>query len=107
MLIAFSATANKTSVFMNFHRKGQSSDKQIERISMRLPIEVFYDEETLSINVLGNEAISGEVFLLDDAGNVVDYSSVLNTTFPVVINGNYTVCINGCDWYAIGYLDVK
>lgn len=102
--IAFTAFSEGTPVLMDFHNKNNShKHTTVDRAPARIPaIEVYYDSETQTIEVVGDEYVEAEVFLYDEEGNVVDYSSTLNAIFSVSAPGSYRIHIQSANWYAEG-----
>ncbi|MGN0225683.1 MAG: hypothetical protein ACI4A7_06350 [Prevotella sp.] len=106
--IVYAAFAEQQGVFMQFHRKQNSENcSDVNRTSMRLPIEVVYDSYTHKIKVIGDESMEAEVFLYDANGSLENYSSSLNTDFTVLNSGIYTIQIQGNGWYAEGEIEVE
>lgn len=72
---------------------------------MRLPIEVVYDTDTHKIEVVGNESLIAEIFLYKADETLLDYSSIINTTFTVQTSGTYIIIIQSDKWYAKGEIE--
>lgn len=108
LIMAFAAMAAENGVFMEFHRMSKpGKHTQVNRAPMRLPIiEVTYDTDAKTVQVIGDESIDAEVFIYNSVGDLVDYSAYLNTTLSVATSGIYTICIQGNGWYAEGKISV-
>lgn len=106
--LAFPSMAEKTTTTLRFHRHGNHQlSQEVNRAPARIPaIEVYYDSETQTIEVVGDEYVEAEVFLYDEEGNVVDYSSTLNAIFSVSAPGSYRILIQSANWYAEGEICV-
>lgn len=79
----------------------------VHRAPARIPaIEVYYDSEVQTIEVVGDEYVEAEVFLYDEEGIVVDYSTSLNTIFSVSVSGSYRIHIQSANWYAEGEIQI-
>lgn len=106
--IAFTAFSEGTPVLMDFHNKNNSNQNTtVDRAPARIPaIEVYYDSEVQTIEVVGDEYVEAEVFLYDEEGTFVDYSSTLNTIFSVSAPGSYRILIQSGNWYAEGEICV-
>lgn len=75
------------------------------RAPMRITIEAWYNTESKSINILYDGEATGEVFLyLNDA--LIDYSSEINTSFPIPTSGIYRIEIIGETWIAVGSIQL-
>ena len=72
---------------------------------MRLPIEVVYDSDTHKIEVIGNESLIAEIFLYKADETLLDYSSIINTTYTVQTSGTYIIIIQSDKWYAKGEIE--
>ncbi len=99
-------TTSKQNVGLEFHTSGNPD--RIHRTPMRLDIEVVYDTENTTVEVISYDSLIGEVYLIDNTNNsVVDYSTSINTTLSVPTNySSYTIKIVGENWYAIGILNL-
>lgn len=104
--IAHVALAEKRELPMTFHPGNISGkDMKVDRSPMRLPIDVIYDSDTHTVEVIGGGSIDAEVFIYDAAGSLVHYSSSLNTDFIVSEPASHTIQIQGDGWYAEGYIE--
>lgn len=104
LTIASTALAEQGGVYMQFHRKiNPEKHLKVDRAPMRLPIDVVYDTDALSIEI-SSETIEAEVYVYDSASQLIDYSSTLNTTFYVPTPATYVVVIQGDEWYAEGVI---
>ncbi len=78
------------------------------RVPANFPIFAYYDDETNQIEVEGPDHMTGEVFLYDEAGMPLGYSSSLNTVFDLPDNFHGLVLIEwiGEDWDANGGIEI-
>ena len=78
----------------------------VKRAPGIIDIEVYYNENTHTIEILYDGESIGEVFIyLDD--KIVGYSSDINTIISLPSeNGNYKIEIITDYWIAIGYIEL-
>lgn len=78
----------------------------VKRTPGIIDIEVYYNENTNTIEILYDGESIGEVFIyLDD--KIVGYSSDINTIISLPSeNGNYKIEIITDYWIAIGYIEL-
>ena len=71
---------------------------------MQLPIEVFYDDETRQVEISCDDDLDAQVYLCDENGNILDYSTCLITVLNVPDNysGVLIIRIESEDWIATG-----
>ena len=107
--IAFQISASKTSVIMSNYKKGNvDKSTTVRRSPMQLPIEVLYDNESLQIEISCNDDLDAQVYLCDENGNILDYSTCLNTVLNVPDNysGVLIIRIESEDWIATGEIAI-
>ena len=99
--------AEESDILMEFYRKSNPDrGLEINRAPMRnIPIDVYYNDDSHTINIYCDSAILGEVYLYLDESQV-DYSSDINTSFQVAATGLYKIEIIGETWTAIGYIQL-
>lgn len=107
--ISIQAFASKSAIYMDLAKRGRS-DKctTVRRSPMQCPIDVFYDNETHQIEIMGGDEVSAQVFLCDENGNTLDYSPSINAVLdvPSNYNGLLIIRIEGEDWIAIGKIAI-
>lgn len=107
--ISIQAFASKSAIYMDLAKRGRS-DKctTVRRSPMQCPIDVFYDNETHQIEIMGDDEVSAQVFLCDENGNTLDYSPSINVVLdvPSNYNGLLIIRIEGEDWIAIGKIAI-
>lgn len=109
MIMAFAITvsAEKREVSMEFHKKRQPNNTQVNRAPMRLPIEVVYDTELNAIEVINiNTTSEIEILIYDADGYIIGYSNCINAPISVSAIGDYFIRVNGDVWYAEGFVTV-
>lgn len=74
--------------------------------SILTEVRVFYYPSTNEVVVCGKEGIEAEVYIINSANEIENYSPCLNTTLHVASSGHYIVKIESETWYAIGEFDV-
>lgn len=106
--MSVSTYAEAKDVFLDLHQKGNNQrDHGVHRSPMHLSFEVFYDSETHIVEVCGDEATEAEVFLYNASGDLVNYSSSLNTELTIPTSGIYTIQIESEGWYALGVIEAQ
>lgn len=72
--------AAKSGVYMDFYKYGhEDKNTTVHRFPMRIPINVYYDNELRQIEISGSVDIDVQIFLCDENGNIIAYSSIPNT----------------------------
>lgn len=102
--MAHNVRAERRDVLMEIHHKNQI-EKKVNRAPMLINIDVVYDSDTHTIEVVVDESIEAEVYL-NANGILENYSSTLNTVFTVSTSGLYVIIIQGDGWYAEGEIEV-
>ena len=109
--IAFTSVAQspkgESSQHVELQFRRNKSESGILRAPMRINIEVFYDTETHIVEVYGDEAMDAEVFIYNASGDLVNYSSSLNTELTIPTSGIYTIQIESEGWYALGVIEAQ
>lgn len=84
----------------------QKSDQPIlHRTPMRLPIDVVFDNETMTIQVSCVSNLEGEVFLYNASNELEDYSPCLNAILTLSNSNYHTILIEGDGWSATGVIE--
>jgi len=107
--ICIQTYASKSAIYMDIYKSGHDDKRTtVRRSPMKLPIDVFYDNETHQIEVAGNEEIMAQLFLCDENGNMLDYSPDINAVLKVPCNysGLIIIRIECEDWIATGKIAV-
>ena len=94
---------------MHIQRRGASTpNTTVCRTPMRLPLEVVYDDESRQVEVTGDEETIAQIYLCDESGNTLDYSSSVNTVLnvPDGCSGLIILRIEGEDWIAVGEIEI-
>lgn len=92
-------------IVLDISQNGNHSDHQVHRAPIRINIDAFYDSENNSINICYDGEATGEVYLYLN-GDIVDYSSEINSTFQIHTTGMYKIEIHCGSWLAEGYLNL-
>ena len=103
--IALQASASKTEVYMEYRKSGRSTQSTtVRRAPMQLPIEVVFDSENRQVEISCNDDLEAQVYLCEENGNILDYSSCLNSVLNVPDNysGVLIIRIESDDWIATG-----
>lgn len=103
------ANAEKCGVYMDFYKYGhEGKNTTVHRSPMRIPIDVYYDEELRQIEVCGDEDMDVQIYLCDENGNTITNSSTINAIldFPDGYSGLLFIRIEGEGWIATGIITV-
>lgn len=106
LALSITASAEERKVSMEFHRKPTGSTGVVNRVPMRLAIDVTCDIDTRTIEIVGDDAIDAEAYLYTSTGDIADYSASVNTVFSVAAPGIYVILIQGDSWYATGEVEM-
>jgi len=71
---------------------------------LRIPISVFYDNDTSILSIINNYDTEGEVFIYSCNGSVVDYSPRIESEYILTDydSGEYVITIVGDNWESTG-----
>lgn len=84
----------------------QKTDQSIlHRTPMNLPIEVMFDNETMTVEVSCTNDLEGEVYLYNASEEMEDYSPCLNSILFVTNSDFHTILIEGDGWSASGIIE--
>lgn len=103
------ANAAKSGVYMDFYKYGhEGKNTTVHRSPMRIPIDVYYDDELRQIEISGSADIDVQIFLCDINGNTLDYSYCMNTVLniPYGFSGIIILRIESEEWIATGKIAV-
>lgn len=101
--------AAKSGVYMDFYKYGhESKNTTVHRSPMRIPIDVYYDEELHQIEICGDEDMNVQIYLCDENGNTITYSSTINTILDVPdgYSGLLFIRVEGEGWIATGQIAI-
>lgn len=104
--LAVNAENTKQDIPINIHPKTHPIDTEIIRSPTKSGVEAYYETESSTIVVSGNQELKGEVFLYDASGAVEDFSTEINSTLRVISTGLHTVVIVTDKWYGVGQIDI-
>ena len=77
------AHAEKSRVIMESLQTGNvDGSTTVRRSPMRIPIDVYYDEELRQIEISGDEDMNVQIYLRDESGNTINCFPSINT-FPI------------------------
>ena len=99
------AHAEKSRLYIKGYQTGNvDGSTTVHRSPMRIPIDVYYDEELHQIVICGDEDMNVQIYLCDEKGNAITYSSTINTILDVPdgYSGLLSIRIEGEDWIATG-----
>lgn len=105
----FDAHAEQENVYVDLLLDGHgTTNTTVKRCPMRLPIEVYYDSKASAIEVRGDVECEAVVYLRDANGNVLAFSSDINTMLeiPQGFSGILLIYIEGDAWTAYGEIEI-
>ena len=78
----------------------------VRRYLMRIPIDVYYDDDLRQIEIYGEEDMDVQIYLRDENGNTITYSSTINTILDVPdgYSGLLSIWIESENWIFTGKL---
>lgn len=97
--------SNTTEIKLDTDKKGTSTSPIRDRMPIHIDIQAWYDAEAQNIVISYDGEQAGEVYLYLD-GMPAGYSSEINTVFPVLESGLYSIEILGEDWVATGEIQI-
>lgn len=85
-----------------------NSSTTVHRSPMRIPADVYYDNELRQIEIYGDENLNAQIYLCDENGNIIAYSSTVNTILdvPDSYSGTFSIRIESENWDAIGIITI-
>lgn len=101
--MATSAFSEKRAVPMRTHQNGENSEylTGVDRHPITLPIAVYYDSETNTLEVrCDDDNILAEVFVYDEAGAVEAYSPYMNVSLTLTSSNSHAILLIGNGWEA-------
>lgn len=101
----FQVHAEKSRVVIEIYQTGHvDRSTAVRRSLMRIPVDVYYDEELRQIEISGDEDMNVQIYLCDENGNTLTYSPPINTILdiPNGYSGLISIRIEGDNWVAIG-----
>ena len=102
---SFQSYAERSEIYMDFYKSGHANKSTtVHRSPMRIPIDVYYDDELRQIEISGDERVEVQIFLCDINGNTLDYSHCINTVLdiPYSYSGIIILRIESEEWIATG-----
>lgn len=103
------AHAEKSRVAMEKWQTGNvDGSTTVRRSPMRIPIDVYYDDELRQIEISGDEDMNVQIYLCDENGNTITYSSTINTILDVPdgYSGLLFIRVEGEGWIATGQIAI-
>lgn len=101
------AHAEKSRVAMEKWQTGNvDGSTTVRRSLMRIPIDVYYDDDLRQIEIYGEEDMDVQIYLRDENGNTITYSSTINTILDVPdgYSGLLSIWIESENWIFTGKL---
>ena len=106
--MALTVKAEREGVFMRYYKYSDTeTNNEVNRSLICIPVYVFYNSETGYVDIISeDESLNGEVYLYNLIGDIEEYSSSINTSFRILLNGRHIIRIEGDGWYAEGEIEV-
>lgn len=101
--------ASKREIYMDFYKTGHvDKNTTVHRSPMRIPIDVYYDEELHLIEISGDKNMNIQICLYDENGNTINCFPSINTVLevPCGYSGLISIRIENKDWIATGKIDI-
>lgn len=100
------AHAEKRRVTMEHWQTSNVDGRTVRRSLMRIPIDVYYDDDLRQIEIYGEEDMDVQIYLRDENGNTITYSSTINTILDVPdgYSGLLSIWIESENWIFTGKL---
>lgn len=107
-LSAMHANAEQTKRQVYVERSNYTIGTKVHRAPMVLPtVELVYDTDNNSINVICSCECDAEVTIYDADGNIVAISDIKETVFvPSLSYGSYYVVIEAAYWYGTATIEL-
>lgn len=110
LVLAIPIVAAKEDVSMTLSINGRGTQNTtVKRTPIHLPVEVVYDSETNTVEVIGDDEFEARVSLTDESGNTLAYSPTINTVLevPTDYTGILLLYIENEDWTATGEIEIR
>lgn len=105
-LLLILAPCNAEKIKVDIKSSSQNSTaRPIRRTPLRLPIDVVFDNETMTIEVSCASDLEGEVYVYNASEELEDYSPCLNSILSVSNSDYHTILIEGDGWSATGMIE--
>lgn len=104
MLSVLNILADQKGIPLNPPPKDDPNQK-VQRIPIKLPIEVTYDTDLRIVNITCISDLEGEVFLYNASNELEDYSPCLNAILTLSESDYHTILIEGDGWSATGVIE--
>lgn len=101
--------AEKSRVVIESYQTGHvDRSTAVRRTPMRIPIDVYYDEELHQIEISGDVDMNVQIYLYDENENIITYSLSINTILdiPDGYSGLLSIRIESDNWGAIGRITI-
>ena len=76
----------------------KNKDLVAHRSPLVLPIDIYFEVESLSVEVVGPAELEAEVYVYDAFDTLEDYSPCLNTVLSVTESPYHTIVIENDSW---------
>lgn len=104
-MTAQDSNGNSNSKHVELKLKHNHTTPTMVHAPMHINIDVYYSEETGTLEVCYDGETTGEVYLYLD-NNVIGYSSEINSAFQITDPGCYTIEIVTDSWIAEGHIQL-
>lgn len=103
------AHAERSKAIIELYQTGHvDRSTTVRRSPIRIPIDVYYDKELRQIEIYGDMDMNVEIYLCDKNGNIISYSSTINTILDVPdgYSGQLSIRVEGEGWIATGIIAI-
>ncbi|MDE6792179.1 MAG: hypothetical protein K2J48_03755 [Muribaculaceae bacterium] len=101
-----SLTARGEDIIIDYNRNDPSNHgEKVNRMPMRIPVQVSYDITKGIIEVGCASMQEGETFIYDENGVLIGYAPSLNSVFPVNFPAIYYIHLEGENWIGNGVIN--
>ena len=105
ILLCLSALAETKHVKVDYKTK-RKGGITVERAPINLPIEVIYDTESFTVQVMSlSDELEAEVYVYNAFDELEDYSPCLNTILTVTESDYHTIVIESENWTGYGVIE--
>lgn len=101
------AHAERSKAIIEWYQTGHvDRSTTVRRSPIRIPIDVYYDEELRQIEISSD--MDAQIFVCDENGHTLDYSPCINAVLNIPYNysGFIILRIESEEWIAIGKIIV-
>lgn len=97
-VVSIEAAVSK--VTTTFQRKENNKKEDISRSPFRMPVNIFFDDETNRLDIVAEPGVNATVEITDETGRLIASSPTLSCSysFPADYTGIVTIQLLANDW---------